>query len=81
MSEDSLAAARRYVREGQERLRQQALLVEELLQEGQILAAERSRRLLVEMERIQLERQRWLLSEELCLYEQAMTVKDNTARV
>ena len=73
MSDDSLAVARRYVHEGQERLRQQAALVEELLLEGQALAAERSRRLLVEMKRTQLERQRWLIAEELHVRQQATT--------
>ena len=73
MSDDPLAAARRYVQEGQERLRQQAVLVEELLREGQTLAAERSRRLLVEMERIQLERRRWLIAEELHVRQQVTT--------
>lgn len=72
MTEDPLKAARRYVHRGQERLRQQAILVEELLQEGQLVAAARSKKLLVEMQHAQLERQRWLLAEELYALQQGI---------
>ena len=72
MTEDPLKAARSYVHRGQERLRQQVTLVEELLQEGQLVAVARSRKMLVEMEHAQLERQRWLLAEELYASQQGI---------